>query len=71
MWLFVTMRAILDSKFAEHKLLAYSCPNGIQNISRFPDFVYSWMGNFYYDMKSFKVKPLEPFDKDKADNYRL
>ena len=36
MWLFTTMRAILDCKYSEHKLLANSDPRGLLNIQRFP-----------------------------------
>jgi hypothetical protein len=36
MWLFVTMRAILDSKFAEHKFANFLDSRGITNMTRFP-----------------------------------
>mmetsp|Transcript_43490 Transcript_43490/g.41953 ORF Transcript_43490/g.41953 Transcript_43490/m.41953 type:complete len:157 (+) Transcript_43490:1120-1590(+) len=71
MWLFATMRAILDSKFAEHKAAMLIEANGLQNISRFPDFVYSWLGKFEYDIKNFRVKSLETFDQEQADSYRV
>ncbi|CDW87916.1 UNKNOWN [Stylonychia lemnae] len=37
MWLFTTMRAILDCKYSEHKLLANTDPRGLLNIQRFPE----------------------------------
>lgn len=45
MWLFVTMRAILDSKYNEHKVLQYSNPRGLEGVTKFSgnQFILTWM----------------------------
>ena len=66
-WLEVTIRGILDSKYYEHQIynsVSGRCP------SRFPEFVYSWFGNFIIDYSTKTVKELEWWRKDKADEYR-
>ena len=35
------------------------------------DFVYQWIGNFFFDLKTYSVKQLDAFDKEKSDNLRL
>ena len=55
MWLYTTMRSIFDCKYYEHKLRINSDISGLEGISRFCEFVFSWMGNFYYDDIKFKV----------------
>lgn len=60
LWLQITIRAIFDSKWNEI-LLSYS--KGEQ-ISRFPDFVYSWLGTFTVDEKSKVIRKLEQNEKE-------
>lgn len=59
-WLHVTIRAIFDSKFNEI-LLSY---NKGKRISRFPDFVFSWLGNFCIDKDNRNIKLLEYTEKE-------
>lgn len=44
------MRAILDSKYNEITLL-----DDPKLISRFPEFVYSWLNNFSYSHSQFQI----------------
>jgi len=60
LWLQVTIRAIFDSKMSEI-LLSY---NKGKRISRFPEFVHSWLGRFYVDKESRSPKLLEYTEKD-------
>ena len=66
-WLHCTLRAILDCKWYDS---VYNEKNGHEPTS-FPEFVYSWMGNFCVDDKTRTVKEIEWFEKDRADEFRL
>jgi hypothetical protein len=59
-WLHIVIRAIFDSKFTE-VLLSY---NKGKRISRFVDFVYCWLGNFFIDKTTREVKMLEYTEKE-------
>ena len=59
-WLHVVIRAIFDSKYTEVLL---SCNKG-KRITRFPDFVYSWLGTFYIEKNTREIKCLEYTEKD-------
>jgi hypothetical protein len=66
-WLEVTVRGILDSKYYEHQV----CNNALERTpSRFPEFVFSWLGNFIIDESTKTVKELDWWRKDKADDAR-
>lgn len=49
-----TLRSILDSKFSEFLL-----SDDHKNLSRFPDFVYSWLCNYSVSRDSRKVSSLD------------
>eukprot|EP01022_Parablepharisma_sp_SALTPOND_P021175 TRINITY_DN4091_c0_g1_i1.p1 TRINITY_DN4091_c0_g1~~TRINITY_DN4091_c0_g1_i1.p1 ORF type:complete len:737 (+),score=121.52 TRINITY_DN4091_c0_g1_i1:1031-3241(+) len=59
-WLQVTIRAIFDSKFNEY-LLSY---NKGRQMSRFPEFVFAWLGTFGIDKETRNVKLLEYTERD-------
>ena len=59
-WLQVNIRAIFDAKFNEY-LLSYG--KG-RRMSRFPDFVYGWLGTFCIDKDTRNVKLLEYTERD-------
>ena len=59
-WLHVVIRGIFDSKYTE-VLLSY---NKGKRISRFPDFVYSWLGVFDINKATRKITLLEYTEKD-------
>ena len=59
-WLHVTIRAIFDSKMNE-VLFAY---NKGKIITRFPEYVYSWLGTFYIDKDKRIIKELEYTEKE-------
>ncbi len=59
-WLQVTIRAIFDAKYNEC-LLSY---NKGKAISRFPEFVFAWLGTFCIDRETRGVKLLEYTEKD-------
>ena len=66
-WLQIHIRAIYDSKHYEHKL----CSLENEKLpSRFPEFVYSWFGNFYIDESTRNVKKLES-QKEFAEKLRF
>lgn len=54
-----TMRYILDAKYTE----ILTSENNYKLISKFPDFVYSWLSSFYVDEKSKKVRFMTPNEK--------
>lgn len=58
-WLFLTMRGILDSKYRELILME---DHG-SHISRMPEFVFSWLGKFKVDRRSFEIKQLDFSEK--------
>jgi hypothetical protein len=66
-WLHCTIRGILDSKWKE---CLFSEKNG-KRISRFPDYVYSWMGNYKVDEEKRCVREIDCFEKDSSDNGRM
>ncbi|OMJ95518.1 hypothetical protein SteCoe_1117 [Stentor coeruleus] len=66
-WLFITIRAILDSKFHEH--LLYTQDNFLP--CSFPEFVYDWLGTFCVDNITRTVKQLEWWSRGNADEFRL
>jgi len=59
-WLQVTMRAILDSKMNEILLSHYKGTKP----TRFPEFVYSWLGTFHVDKATCTIKRLEYTEKE-------
>lgn len=59
-WLQVTIRAIFDAKFNEY-LLSYSRN---KQMSRFPEFVFAWLGTFGIDKETRNIKLLEYTEKD-------
>ena len=63
--LLATLRAILDSKYQD---FAYNGTN-LMNNSRFPDYVYSWLGEFTVDVKTRKIDRYE--QNNDEDNNRL
>ncbi len=63
-WLHVTIRAIFDAKLNE-LLLSY---NKGKIISRFPDFVYGWLGMFCIDKESRNVRLLEYTEMESMAN---
>jgi hypothetical protein len=66
-WLEVTVRGILDSKYYEHQV----CNTALERTpSRFPEFVFSWLGNFIIDENTRAVKELDWWRKDRADDAR-
>ena len=56
-----TIRAIMDSKFNEFMLAS-----DYRNLSRFPDFVYSWLGTFCLSKTTRKIRMLGMDDPDTA-----
>lgn len=67
-WLEITVRGILDSKYYEHLM----CSRETGKIpSNFPEFVFSWLGSFYIDIKTRNVRELEWHRKDNANEHRL
>ena len=60
MWLQVTIRAIFDAKYNEY-LLSF---NKGKKLSRFPEFVYSWLGMFCIDKETNSVRLMEYTEKD-------
>jgi hypothetical protein len=66
-WLFVTIRAIFDSKQNEHLLRLQSNSTPLT----FPEFVYDWLGQFTVDNGTRVVKQLEWWTKNNADTARL
>lgn len=66
-WLFVTTRAILDSKFHEH--LLFTQDNLLP--CNFPEFVYDWLGTFCVDNITRTVRQLEWWSRGNADEFRL
>ncbi len=59
-WLHVVIRAIFDSKQNEI-LLSY---NKGKRISRFPEYVYAWLGTFGVDKETRNIKLLEYTEKE-------
>eukprot|EP01022_Parablepharisma_sp_SALTPOND_P019945 TRINITY_DN3506_c0_g1_i1.p2 TRINITY_DN3506_c0_g1~~TRINITY_DN3506_c0_g1_i1.p2 ORF type:complete len:668 (+),score=102.56 TRINITY_DN3506_c0_g1_i1:5933-7936(+) len=59
-WLQVVVRAIFDAKFNE-MLVAYNKGKGL---SKFPEFVYAWLGTFCIDKETHNVRLLEYTEKD-------
>lgn len=56
--LFVTLRGIMDSKYNEI-LLNHLNNDPVINISKFPEFTYSWLGSFSIDEKTREVVILD------------
>jgi len=61
-WLQVVIRAIFDAKYNE-MLLSY---NKGKQLTRFPEFVYSWLGTFCIDKETRNIRLLEYTEKDIA-----
>lgn len=61
------MRGILDSKYNEMMLLE-TTP---KQISRFPDFVYSWLGKFSIDHVDRSIRLLSEVEKLHVDDSRV
>jgi len=59
-WLHIVIRAIFDSKHTE-VLLSY---NKGKRITRFVDFVYCWLGNFFIDKTTREIRMLEYTEKE-------
>lgn len=66
-WLFVTVRAIFDSKYNEHLLNLQSNTLPLT----FPEFVYDWLGHFTVDNNVRGIKQQEWWTKNNADASRL
>ena len=67
-WLEVHIRGIYDSKYIEHLL---STPASGRAPSRFPDFVYTWLGKFCIDGKSRQVIELEWWKRETIETIRV
>ncbi|OMJ77907.1 hypothetical protein SteCoe_22429 [Stentor coeruleus] len=67
-WLEVTVRGIYDSKYYEHQLCTFESG---RIPSRFPEFVYSWLGSFTVDQKTRQVKELENWRKSSGEKIRM
>lgn len=50
-----TMRMMLDAKYRELLLVG----NNYKNISRFPDFIYSWFDHFIVDHRTRKIREID------------
>ncbi|EAR88789.2 hypothetical protein TTHERM_00261860 (macronuclear) [Tetrahymena thermophila SB210] len=61
------LRAILDSKYNE--ILMFE--NTPKQISKFPDFVYSWLGKFTVDQNSRQIRLLQESEKIQVDDSRV
>lgn len=66
-WLEVTIRGIFDSKYNEHLIATEE--SGVLP-SRFPEFVYSWLGSFMIDETSRNVVEVPFWKKDFGEEYR-
>ena len=66
-WLFVTIRAIFDSKYNEHLLNLQSNTLPLA----FPEFVYDWLGHFTVENSTRVIKQQEWWTKNNADSCRL
>lgn len=67
-WLAVQIRGLYDSKYYEHLLCNL---NPGKSPTRFPDFVYTWIGNFRIDDKSRQVTELPWWKKEAVDSLRI
>lgn len=67
-WLECTIRGIYDSKYYEHLLCS---PDTGRPPSRFPEFIYAWLGSFTIDKATRAVKELEIWKKPGSDKIRL
>ena len=67
-WLEVHIRGIYDSKYIEHLL---STPASGRVPTRFPDFVYTWLGKFCVDDKSRQVIELEWWKRETIETIRV
>lgn len=67
-WLEVHIRGIYDSKYTEHLLCSFESG---RSPSRFPDFVFTWLGKFCIDEKSRQVSQLEWWKKENIDTIRV
>ena len=67
-WLEVHIRGIYDSKYTEHLLCSFESG---RPPSRFPDFVFTWLGKFCIDDKSRQVTELEWWKKENVDTIRV
>ncbi|KRX07567.1 hypothetical protein PPERSA_11116 [Pseudocohnilembus persalinus] len=61
------LRAILDAKYNE---FLFANENQFQNISRFPDFVYSWFQNYVIDDQNKKPRIITEQEKQHTDEAR-
>lgn len=66
-WLFITIRAIFDSKMNEHFLKQQETVS----ITNFSEFVYSWLGTFGVDQVTREIRLLEFYELDHVEEYRL
>ena len=64
-WLHATCRGIMDSKYNEFLLdMKY------KRCTRFPDFVYSWLGHFHVDKNTRLIEATEYYETEVADGLR-
>lgn len=66
-WLELTIRGIYDSKYYEH--LSYTSSN--KTPSRFPEFVYSWIGKFCISSTTREVTEIEWWKKEDIESLRI
>lgn len=67
-WLEVHIRGIYDSKYTEHLLCTLDSG---RPPSRFPDFVFTWLGKFCIDDKTRQVNELEWWKKENIESIRV
>ncbi|CAG9317641.1 unnamed protein product [Blepharisma stoltei] len=67
-WLEITMRGIYDSKYNEHIFCSFESG---RTPSKFPEFVYCWIGRFTIDPGARQVRELEWWKRESSDKLRL
>jgi len=67
---FAVLRSILDSKYREFLMMPDS--NACAKMfTKFPEFVYSWLGKFTIDSKTFEIRLLDKSEANICDEIRL
>ena len=61
-----TIRGIFDSKYNEFMLT-----RDWRMISKFPEFVYSWLGKFQLSLKNQRIEPVPKKEQSNADDVRI
>ena len=67
-WLIITLRGIMDSKYYEHLICSEDMG---RKPSRFPEFVYSWLGQYEVDEATRQVKDVEYKIEEKGNKARV